>query len=181
VYKVSVNNYTKRESIDVGFNLQVEFDGVIYDYSYAKPVSGTKQSLEIHIVNRQLSKIVKKSDIEDHSSSQEIWGVNTESFVPVNTMIASPNHWDDNKVGNKHWFFILEDCLNPDATRGIYNEYLDAKLDEHRKVFEVLGDKIKCQYVDKQMSGLGFSSTKKETVIVKTTINNATKLYELKF
>jgi hypothetical protein len=181
VYKVNVHNYTKRESIDVGFDLQVEFNGQLYDYSYAAPAVGMTTALDVHIKNGNLLKIVTKSGIIGQSITQEIWGVNTETFVPVNTLIASPNHWDDNNVGNKHWFFILEDCLNPDATRGIYNEYLDSTLDKHRKVFEVLGDKIKCQYVDKQMSGLGFSSTKKDTVIVKTTINNKTKLYELNF
>jgi len=181
IYKVRVHNFAKRESIDVGFNLQVEFDGVVYDYSYDKPATGYIDSLRIHVVNGKLDKIVKDKSILDHSSSQDAWGISTESFVPVNTVIASPNHWDDNKSGNKHWFFIVENCLNPEPVRGIYNEYLSSDLDKHRKVFEILGDKLKCDFSENQMSGFGFSSTKQESVVARVTTATSTKLYNINF
>lgn len=181
IYEVMVNNFTRRESIDVGFNLQVEIDGRILDYSYNKVVSGTVSSLLIHIKDGMLMKVVKQKGIEENSASQAMWGINSEKFVPVNTLILSPNHWDDNNFGNKHWFFILKDCLNPDDTRGIYNEYLAKGINEHRKVFEILGDKLKCPYSPDQMSGLGFSSTKKDTVVVKVTNAKMTTLYEITF
>lgn len=52
---------------------------------------------------------------------------------------------------------------------GIYNEFLKGDLEQHRKVFEVLGDRTKCAPTPEQLSGVGFSSTRsdKATVLVK--------------
>ncbi|MGR2462374.1 hypothetical protein ACUX4R_26210, partial [Salmonella enterica] len=69
--------------------------------------------------------------------------------------------------GNKHVFFILEGCANPEGTRGFYNEYLKPELDKHRKVFEMLGSKMKVQPNENQLSGLGFSTTQRNHVFVK--------------
>jgi hypothetical protein len=38
-------------------------------------------------------------------------------------------------------------------------------LDKHRKVFEVLGSKLMVQPAQEQLSGLGFSSTKRDSVL----------------
>jgi hypothetical protein len=81
--------------------------------------------------------------------------------------MLSPNYWDEQKVGNKHYFFILDECLNPEPTRGIYNEFLGGDLTKHRKVFEIIGDKTKCEMTDTQLSGVGFSSTKREEMLVR--------------
>ncbi len=72
-----------------------------------------------------------------------------------------------NAYGNKHTFFLLDGAKNDEPTRGIYNEFLHPRLETHRKVFEVIGDKTKCQPIDNQLSGLGFSSTKHDSVIVR--------------
>ena len=79
----------------------------------------------------------------------------------------SPNHWDGEKTGNKHWFFILDGCKNDSKARGFFNEFLDEGLRDHRKVFEVLGSKMKTEKSDEQLSGLGFSSTQKNHVLCK--------------
>lgn len=79
--------------------------------------------------------------------------------------MLSPNYWENaGSMGNKHWFFILDQCINPNPVRGIYNEFLLGSLEPHRKVFEVLGSKTKCQPTDNQLSGIGFSSTRGDTV-----------------
>lgn len=70
-------------------------------------------------------------------------------------------------IGNKHYFFMLDDCKNPEPVRGFFNEYLNSELTPHRKVFEVLADKMKTPYQEHQLSGLGFSSTMRNSVIVK--------------
>lgn len=59
------------------------------------------------------------------------------------------------------------DCKNPEPVRGFFNEYLNSELTPHRKVFEVLADKMKTPYQEHQLSGLGFSSTMRNSVIVK--------------
>lgn len=85
----------------------------------------------------------------------------------VNVMMLSPNYWDEQGIGNKHYFFMLDDCKNPEPVRGFFNEYLNSELTPHRKVFEVLADKMKTPYQEHQLSGLGFSSTMRNSVIVK--------------
>ena len=62
---------------------------------------------------------------------------------------------------------MVDDCKNPEPVRGFFNEYLNSELTPHRKVFEVLADKMKTPYQEHQLSGLGFSSTMRNSVIVK--------------
>jgi len=85
----------------------------------------------------------------------------------VSMMMLSPNHWDENEAGNRHHFFVLNGCINPDRARGFYNEFLRTDLIAHRKVFELLADKMKCEESSEQLSGVGFSSTKRDEIICK--------------
>lgn len=101
------------------------------------------------------------------NSSIGIWNIDTNKFHKVNVMMLSPNYWDEQGIGNKHYFFMLDDCKNPEPVRGFFNEYLNSELTPHRKVFEVLADKMKTPYQEHQLSGLGFSSTMRNSVIVK--------------
>jgi len=110
-----------------------------------------------------------------------MWGIHTEKPAKLSTVILSPNYWDNNAVGNKHWFFILEGCKNPDKTRGIYNEFLNGKLEEHRKVFEVLGDKTMCPVSEHQLSGLGFSSTLRSSLTVGVKADMSEQMYTIQF
>ena len=181
VYKVKVTNYTKRESIDVGFDLQVESNGTIYDFSYDVPVNGTTNAIDITVKHGIVVFVHTHKNVKSTSSSKNVWNIDTEQFVEVNTIVASPNHWDNNRAGNKHWFFILKDCINPEETRGFYNEFLQSDLDKHRKVFEILGDKMKCKNSTNQMSGIGFSSTKKDTVLIHAKGKTLNQVYEIKF
>ena len=99
-------------------------------------------------------------------AGKEIWNVQTNSFVPVNTIINSPNFWEGDK-GNKHTFFLIDGCKTDEETRGFFNEFLKEELNPHRKVFELLGERTKVQPTDDQLSGLGFSSTKRDEVTVR--------------
>ena len=81
--------------------------------------------------------------------------------------MLSPNYWDDQTIGNKHWFFILEGCKNEGRARGFFNEFINPNLDKHRKVLEVLGSKMTTEESDKQLSGVGFSSTQRNQAVVK--------------
>ncbi|PHS22230.1 MAG: hypothetical protein COA84_13815 [Robiginitomaculum sp.] len=181
-YIVKVDNYTKRESIDVGFELEVECNGQVSNYQYGKIVGKSVKSLTLTVKNGIIVEIVSDKNVTGSSAiSQNKWGVTTETLVKVNTMMYSPNYWDENVVGNKHWFFMLDGCLNPDSTRGIYNEFLNSDLEKHRKVFEILGDKTKCPVSDSQLSGLGFSSTKKDDVTVLVKTETKTQPYKIVF
>ena len=183
-YKISVNQFRKRETDNIGFVLEVENNGSVHQYSYNLSVSNDKtiNCFEFDIVNGIIKNFkVLDKNITGTGISEDIWGLSTENFVKVKTIINSPNHWDGEKTGNKHWFFILENCKNPDEPRGIYNEFLRSDLQKHRKVFEVLGSKTKCPVVDEQLSGLGFSSTKHDDLTVKVTTEDSICTYKVQF
>lgn len=176
-YRVDVHNYSKRENVDHGFELEVEFEGQIWSFAYDKPVTGTVKSLNLVVKNGKLVDIPSFSGVTSDSKQVEKWGVHTNTLARVDTMMLSPNHWGDDSAGNKHWFFILKGCKNPDETRGIYNEFLNPALTPHRKVFEVLGSKTKCTPTDDQLSGVGFTATRKDTA---TVVANG-RAYEITF
>lgn len=180
-YKIWVHNYRKRESTDVGFTLEVENHGDISTYHYPLPVRGYVEALTITVKSGRVTDIALGSKIEGGNSSKDEWGLKTQSLVKVDTITFSPNYWSDNAVGNKHWFFILHGCHNPEPIRGFFNEYLSPALEKHRKVFEVLGDSSKVQPADEQLSGLGFSSTKQDKVKVLVTSGTSTRAYEVQF
>lgn len=181
-YLVFVHNFTRRESVDVGFVVEVESPYGLETYRWEKAVGSKTQVavVEIAMKNGQPT-ITPATGIVRGSVSQERWGVKTLDLVRVNSIVLSPNHWDDNAVGNKHWFFVLEGCKNPLPARGIYNEFLSPRLEKHRKVFEVLGDKTKCPVADEQISGVGFSSTRKDKVTVVATGPALNKAYTVVF
>jgi hypothetical protein len=169
-YKVVVNNYTKRENDDVGFVIEVESDGKVSHFNYNKAVRNKE---DIHVVTLHVKNgVVERfqmgdSGISTNAISQEKWGLSTEKYAKVNAVTLSPNYWGDNAVGNEHTFFFLDGAENDEPTRGIYNEFLHPRLVKHRKVFEVIGEKTKCEPTEGQLSGLGFSSTKPDSVIVR--------------
>lgn len=165
-YKIIVNNFNQRETNDPGCILEIEHDGKIQHYRYDQRVSKDVHMLDITISGGTMRvKPVAKGLVS--GASGEKWGVSIGNPVRVNTIMLSPNHWENSgKTGNRHWFFILDGCKNPEPARGIYNEFLCGKLEKHRKVFEILGDKTKCLPVEDQLSGVGFSSTRKDKVQV---------------
>lgn len=182
-YVISVNQFHKRETRDEGFTMEIECNGNIQQFNYPLAVKSNIKCLSFTMRNGVMENLkILNAKLCGGDMSTEKWGVNTETMVPVSTLLNSPNHWENaGGVGNKHWFFILKDCKNPDATRGIYNEFLRGDLEPHRKVFEVLGTKTKCEMTDSQMSGVGFTSGRDNKVTVQVTSNDSTRLYNINF
>lgn len=166
-YKFTVHNFRRREAIDTGFTIEIEHDGGLSTLSYPKPLENYKEVgvCFINVSGGRVTSIIPSKDLVVGNLSQEKWGIRTQSYVRVNSVLLSPNHWSE-PVGNKHHFFILEGMKCPDPVRGFYNEYLHPRLDKHRKVFEILADKTKCPPADEQLSGVGFSSTVRNKVSV---------------
>jgi hypothetical protein len=177
-YKLFVHNYYQRGGTS-GFRAEIEFGGVIHKFSYDKkfPSQANATVAVISYSREHGLKIVKS--LPHDKTSKKIWGIKTEKFHKVNAIMYSPNHWDGQGVGNKHVFFMLDKCENDGKARGFYNEFLCNNLNTHRKVFEVLGGKMKCEESSNQVSGLGFSTTKRESVIVRT--NNPNRILKVKF
>ena len=167
-YRIEVNNFARRESIDVGYTLELASpEGVTQFHCRRSPSDGaTDKALMFTYMDGKITSLEVGGDLSASGGRGiEKWGVTTGQLVPVQTVMKSPNHWGENERGNLHWFFILQGCKNPDEVRGIYNEFLRGELTEHRKVFEVLGAKAKCPPAEDQLSGVGFSSTKKDRAI----------------
>lgn len=182
-YRVYVNQYNRRETTDFGFSVEIASASGTTQVSYPKGINsglnidvGTFTVKNGAIVESQYGPSIIGSGIP-----QTKWGLKTESNVKVQTVMFSPNYWDDNAVGNKHWFFILEGCRVEEPMRGIYNEFLASGLEKHRKVFEVLGDNTKCPPTDEQLSGLGFSSTRGDSVTVSVKSDRGARLFNIQF
>ncbi len=168
-YEVDVHNYNKRSKSNVGFEAEIEFNGNVYNFSHPEDLPGQKRvAVAKFTFNTDSPELLDmQSDLNHAAKVKEVWGVNTNNFHRVRVIMNSPNHWDGQTNGNKHWFFILEDCINPEQSRGLFNEFLRGDLTEHRKVFEMLGSKMKVEKSDNQLSGLGFSSTQRNSVFCK--------------
>ena len=166
IYEMKVQCYADNGGIG-GFQAEIEFDGKIYPFSYRKKV---RQSEFIEVAKVKFSKekgfeIIESLPIE--SSSKNIWNIQTEKFQPVSSIMYSPNYWGTSNIGNKHIFFMLKNCKNHESITGIYNEFLHNDLNKHRKVFEMLGSMMKVPKSDEQLSGLGFSLTKRNYLVAK--------------
>ena len=167
MYTVYVHNYSARESIDPGFEVEIEFARCVHSFHYNKKVHNGSQ---VVVAKFEYTKADGIRFIEPMSSTQapkEVWGINTQKFHKVSMILNSPNHWDGKTTGNKHLFFILDKCTNSGKARGFFNEFLNENLKEHRKVFEVLGSKMKTQESSNQLSGVGFSSTQRNHIFCK--------------
>lgn len=171
-YQICLDNYSVRTKERPGFTIQVEVDGQVVNYSFKDHYTRRRACiLKLQIKNAQIVSLTPVlTELKESASditSQEVWNVKTNTFVPVSHLTLSPNYWGEEGKGNKHYFFLLEGCKNPDETRGFYNEYLKPELNKHRKVFEILGSKTKVEPVDDQLCGLGFSSTQTNSITVR--------------
>ena len=166
-YRCYVNQYARRNTTDFGFVLEMEFMGTVTQFHYEKAMNSGSNVTAIEFNYSKKNGIEVIAGLPASGVSQELWGLQTENFARVKMLMNSPNHWDGEETGNKHFFFVLDDCANNESARGFYNEFLDNKLNEHRKVFELLGSKTMVEPTDNQLSGLGFSSTKPDFVMAK--------------
>lgn len=167
VYRFYVNNYSSRTS-NGGFRAEIEFNGVKYEYNFSDNLRA-KQKVPVAEVTLSKGEFTIKHLLKESHASIDIWNLTTHKFHKVNMIMNSPNYWGNQTIGNKHLLFIIDSCKNTGKVRGFFNEYLKEDLKEHRKVFEVLGSKMMAEPTDNQLSGLGFSSTNKDNVIVKVT------------
>lgn len=165
-YKFYVNQFSFRNS--QGFKAEVEVNGEIHSYEYNSPVRGNVQVAEVVLDHNGNFKVIDKLPGNCAMISKDVWGIKTLQFTPVSVVCYSPNYWDEQKgIGHQHLFFMLKDCINPEEPNGYYNEFLKPELEQHRRVFEALGSKAHVKDVDDQLSGVGFSLTKRNDLIIK--------------
>ncbi len=162
IYEFYVNNFTGSNS--KGFRAEVEFNGQLFEYNYKQSVRADVVVAEVTLTNGEFT-IVHK--LPCSTLFKDIWGTAAQQYQRVSTIMLSPNFWDEQTIGNKHYFFMLDGCKNPSDVRGFYNEFLSDDLTKHRKVFEMISGLMKCEPSDSQLSGVGFSSSQRNTLSVK--------------
>lgn len=167
IYSLKVNNYSRRSS-GAGFTVEIDILGIVHTINYEGAL-GRGKTIEIAQLKKSKDGIEIISSLPSTQTSRQLWNINTQTYKPVNVMMMSPNYWDGQGVGNKHYFFMLDGCLNEGKARGFFNEFLKPELTEHRKVIEMIGSKMLTDQSDKQLSGLGFSSTQRNNVLCRIT------------
>lgn len=175
-YRVVVNNYTMRQVADQGFTVELEYEGQVYTFESAKNVNTL--AFRFNYEKGELS--VQSGTTTTKLSSKKVWNVNTNQWTKVRSIMLSPNYWGYNPIGNKHYMFMLENCVSDEAAKPFFNEFLAGELYEHRKVFELLANKIQVSGAENQLSGLGFSETQPNKLIVKVK-GESEKIYSIHF
>jgi len=180
VYKFQVHNFSHNGGT-TGFTAEIEYEGEIYSYSYDKELRRGEKILVAELKFSKTDGITFIKSLDSTLTKKEIWGIKTNSFVDVASITRSPNYWEEgNKSGNEHYFFFLNGCTNPNNPRGFYNEFLQNNLLEHKQVFEALGSKMRVEYSNNQLAGVGFSTTQRNSVVVQIE-GSFTRTLKIKF
>jgi hypothetical protein len=167
VYKFFVHNYSHNGG-RTGFSAEIECNGQMYNFEYNKELKQNEKVLVAKVRFDKEKGIEIIDSLPTSTSTKEIWSLNTNQFHPVSVMMYSPNYWEGEKgVGHRHYFFMLNGCKNETQPNGFFNEFLKEDLNKHKRVFEALGSKMRVQPSNNQLSGLGFSVTKRNAFVCK--------------
>jgi hypothetical protein len=177
-YLLYVKNFNSRPN--KGFKIEIEFEGQVFNYFYQNTLMGDLNIATITVKDRVISIKHHLAVSEGLGAQKDIYGLPTNEFHKVNLVCLSPNHWGDNNVGNKHYFFMLDGAKSPISIRSFHNENLIPELAAHRKVLEVLGAQTMIDPSQKQLSGLGFNATVKDELILKLS-GNFKRVIKIKF
>lgn len=183
-FKFRVHQYNKRNAHSDGFTVQVEFGGIIRNFTYGAGLNNQSSFDCFTIVfdgeNFAIEDINPQFTSTHDVLSSEVWGIETNRFAHVSHIMTSPNYWDDNRTGNKHFMFVVDKCYNNEPVRTLFSEYLNEALQPHRRTFELLGNSLKAEPVVDQVSGFGFSETVQAEFTVRVTDKrNQTTLYQI--
>lgn len=177
VYKFRVHNFNSKRH--KGFKAQIEFDGQVFDFAYDKHFLNYINVAEV--TYSRVNGFSIKSTLDSSSSivTKEKWGLKTNQFYKVKTLMLSPNYWKQN-VGNKHFLFFLDGCVSDENPRPFFNEFLTEELMKEKRVFETMAGKLNVEPALPQLSGIGFSETQPNHLYVRVE-GNFKRTLKIKF
>lgn len=177
-FDVEVNQMNCKGRQNPGFYVEIETKEGLRTYKYPEVVHGKVKVATIDVDSQGNYSFTDY--LEADSGVSEVQGAQTKAYHTVSMLMLSPNHWGDNAKGNKHYFFILDDMDNKEPVRGIFNEFLCDDLKPHRKTMQHLGEALRAHPQPDQLSGLGFSSTKRDSLNVRVR-GEINRTYNIKF
>ena len=174
VYKLFIHQYSNRNS--KGFKAEIEFEGELYSYTYEKPVYGVVEIANVTLKNGKFEINHLLAPTNEEGISKEVYRLKPNNFHKVNLVCLSPNYWNENPMGNKHYFFMLNGCKTTENIRGFHIENLKSDLLQAKRTLELFGTQKSIPPSDLQLSGVGFNSTVSDEFIVKVD----SKLFKIK-
>jgi hypothetical protein len=161
---LSVHQYNNRDAANSGFEVEIDWLGTVHKYASER---SPKQGETIEIAEMTYSQegrhhVRQAAGVEGRLAPGV--GPGDRVLPPRVGRDAVAELLGRRPVGNKHYFFMLDGCANDGTARGFFNEFLMPAFDKHRKVFEMVGSKMKVAPASEQLSGLGFSSTQRNTL-----------------
>ncbi len=177
-YTFKIHNWSLRAPTQSGFRAEIEFGGQIHQYDHPKPLKN-KEWVTLAEVTLDKGSFSIDHKLETKSSPRKKWNISTFQFHTVKALTLSPNYWNG-EIGNKHFMFFLDKCECDEKVRGFYNEMLKEDLAADRKVFEILGAKVFVEKTENELSGLGFSETVRNDLIVEVQ-GNFKRTLKIKF
>lgn len=166
-YRFYVHQFSARGARS-GFTAEIEFDGQIFSFSRDLPLRQNEDVPVASVIYSRRDGFKLVESLPSATSSRSTWGLQTSQLIPVSVIMYSPNYWDlQEGIGNKHYLFMLKGCVSEETPNGFFNEFLKEDLLVHKRVFEALGGEMRVESVPDQLSGVGFSSTKRSSLVVK--------------
>lgn len=158
-----------REQSSVGFKAEIEFKGVQYQYDYPYPLQQNKNVKVAKVTFKDGEFTIKHyiTPSDGFGVEKEIYSLQSGHFHKVKLACLSPNHWGDNAIGNKYYFFFLEGAQAQKSMRSFHNENLKGDLVVHRKVMEVLANTTMVESVQDELSGIGFNATVRDDLVLR--------------
>lgn len=173
-YIVDVVQFSKRQP-GSGFTLQVAIDGEVYEFHSGSNVT-MRNALELEYSGGS----VKITKVNSWLTGGLVAA--KASLVEVSGIVPTPNHWGGER-GTRHDIFLVDGFQPESEVRGFYVEHLPRALNEHRKVFEVLGNRSLIPAPAAPVAGgYGFSRTSGQVARVLAVTNGGKReAYAIKF
>lgn len=187
-YKFIVHNYTERNNGHNPYKLELEIGDEIFTYNGVASSVYKETVFEFEYKDKNIRMIKNKSDLEksniSNSEKLNVWNIDVNSFVKVNSIIKSPNVWGQakDKTAGEHTFFILDGCkdLSKGKGKGFFTEMLKSELHEIRRTLDAYTSTATIEGTDDaDVCGLGYSTEGSWDLTLRVKTENSTRLIKI--